>query len=85
MNLGMARLADLSQPIRDVLAKTEPGGVAQPFQSAAGKLLYEGQGGLVTPGEGQIPGSASDWQTVQSFLSVRNAAEWKAVLDAHYS
>jgi peptidyl-prolyl cis-trans isomerase SurA len=40
MNLGMARLADLSQPIRDVLAKTEPGGVAQPFQSAAGIELF---------------------------------------------
>ena len=48
--------------------------VTLPFQSPDGKLLYEGQGGLVTPGEGQIPGSASDWQTVQSFLSVRNAA-----------
>jgi hypothetical protein len=48
--------------------------VALPFQSPDGRLLYEGQGGLVTPGEGQIPGSSSDWQTLQSFLSVRNAA-----------
>jgi alpha-mannosidase len=48
--------------------------VALPFQSAGGKMLYEGQGGFVTPGENQIPGSASDWQTIQSFLSVRNAA-----------
>jgi hypothetical protein len=48
--------------------------VTLPFQSPDAKLLYEGQGGLVTPGETQIPGSASDWQTVQSFLSVRNAA-----------
>jgi hypothetical protein len=48
--------------------------VTLPFQSADGKLLYEGQGGLVTPGEGQIPGSSSDWQTIQSFLSIRNAA-----------
>jgi hypothetical protein len=47
--------------------------VALPFQSPGGKLLYEGQGGLVTPGETQIPGSSSDWQTIQSFLSVRNA------------
>ena len=38
------------------------------------RLLYEGQGGIVTPGETQIPGSSSDWQTIQSFLSVRNAA-----------
>ena len=48
--------------------------VTLPFQSPDGKLLYEAQGGLVTPGQDQIPGSASDWQTVQSFLSVRNAA-----------
>ena len=48
--------------------------VPLPFQSPDGKLLYEAQGGLVTPGETQIPGSASDWQTIQSFLSVRNAA-----------
>jgi hypothetical protein len=48
--------------------------VTLPFQSPDAKLLYEGQGGLVTPGETQIPGSASDWQTIQSFLSVRNAA-----------
>jgi hypothetical protein len=27
----------------------------------------------VTPGETQLPGSASDWQTVQSFLAVRGA------------
>jgi hypothetical protein len=37
-------------------------------------MLYEGQGGIVTPGETQIPGSSSDWQTIQSFLSVRNSA-----------
>jgi len=48
--------------------------VALPFQSPDGTLLYEGQGGLVRPGETQIPGSSSDWQTIQSFLSVRNAA-----------
>jgi Glycosyl hydrolases family 38 N-terminal domain/Glycosyl hydrolases family 38 C-terminal domain len=48
--------------------------VSLPFQSAGGKILYEAQGGLVTPGETQIPGSSSDWQTVQSFLSVRNGA-----------
>jgi alpha-mannosidase len=47
--------------------------VTLPFQSPDGKVLYEGQGGLVRPGETQIPGSSSDWQTIQSFLSVRNA------------
>jgi peptidyl-prolyl cis-trans isomerase SurA len=40
MNLGVTRLADLSQQIRDVLAKTESGGVAEPFQSDAGVELF---------------------------------------------
>jgi peptidyl-prolyl cis-trans isomerase SurA len=40
MNLGVTRLADLSQQIRDVLAKTESGGVAEPLQSAAGIELF---------------------------------------------
>jgi len=47
--------------------------VAFPFHAPDSKMLYEAQGGLVTPGEDQIPGSASDWQTVQSFLAVRSA------------
>ncbi len=40
MNLGSTRLGDLSQQIRDVLAKTESGGVAQPFLSDAGVELF---------------------------------------------
>ncbi len=48
--------------------------VSLPFQSPDGKIFFEGQGGLITPGETQIPGSSSDWQTIQGFLSVRNAA-----------
>ncbi len=45
--------------------------VAFPFQSAESQISYEAQGGVVTPGKTQIPGSASDWQTLQNFLSVR--------------
>ncbi len=45
--------------------------VAFPFQSPESHLVYEGQGGVVTPGKTQIPGSASDWQTLQNFVSVR--------------
>lgn len=45
--------------------------VAFPFHCPGGKLVYEGQGGLVTPGETQIPGSSSDWQTIQNFIAVR--------------
>ncbi len=40
MDLGMAKLNDLSQQIRDVLQKTEPGEAAAPFQSAAGIELF---------------------------------------------
>ena len=47
--------------------------VALPFQAPDSKMIYEAQGGCVTPGEGQIPGSSSDWQTLQSFLAIRNA------------
>jgi hypothetical protein len=47
--------------------------VAFPFQGSQSQLVYEGQGGLVVPGAGQIPGSATDWQTVQNFLAVRQA------------
>ncbi len=36
-------------------------------------LVYEGQGGIVVPGEGQLPGSASDWQTIQAFVAVRGS------------
>ncbi len=48
--------------------------VAFPFAPADGKLVYEAQGGTVVPGSGQIPGSSSDWQTVQNFLAVRDGA-----------
>jgi alpha-mannosidase len=47
--------------------------VALPFQAPNSKMLYEAQGGCVTPGDDQIPGSSSDWQTLQSFISVRSA------------
>lgn len=45
--------------------------VAFPFKAPGSQIEYEGQGGTVIPGQGQIPGSASDWQTMQSYVSVR--------------
>jgi peptidyl-prolyl cis-trans isomerase SurA len=39
-SLGTVRLADLNQQTRDVLAKTEKGGVADPFRSDAGIELF---------------------------------------------
>jgi hypothetical protein len=47
--------------------------VALPFHAPSSRMLYEGQGGMVTPGDGQLPGSASDWQTLQSFITIRSA------------
>jgi len=47
--------------------------VALPFHAPSSRMLYEGQGGMVTPGDGQIPGSSSDWQTLQSFITIRSA------------
>ncbi|MBI2924711.1 MAG: glycosyl hydrolase family 38 [Verrucomicrobia bacterium] len=47
--------------------------IALPFQAPNSKMLYEAQGGCVTPGDDQIPGSSSDWQTLQSFIAIRSA------------
>jgi peptidyl-prolyl cis-trans isomerase SurA len=40
MNFGMTRLADLSAQVQNALAKTESGGAAEPFMSAAGVELF---------------------------------------------
>jgi hypothetical protein len=47
--------------------------VVFPFAPRDGQVAYEAQGGLVRPGLDQIPGSSSDWQTVQNFLAVRHS------------
>lgn len=51
----------------------EPEGlyVAFPFKLPEGEIVYEAQGGLVVPGKDQLPGSSSDWHTVQNFASVK--------------
>ncbi len=46
--------------------------VAFPFAPRDGQIAYEAQGGIVRPGLEQIPGSSSDWQTIQNFLVVRH-------------
>ncbi len=48
--------------------------IAFPFAMAGGSIRYDVQGGVVIPGVTQIPGSSSDWQTVQSFAAVRSGA-----------
>ena len=49
--------------------------VSFPFNAPSARVYYEAQGGTASPGEGQLPGSASDWQTVQSYVAVRNDSE----------
>lgn len=53
---------------------TEPDGiyVAFPFKLDNAKLYFDVQGGVVSSGENQIEGTASDWNTVQNFVSARN-------------
>ncbi len=56
------------------LPDIEPDGiyVAFPFKLDAAKIYFDVQGGTVSSGENQIEGTASDWNTVQNFVSVRN-------------
>ena len=54
---------------------TEPDGIyiAFPFKLDNAKLYFDVQGGVVSSGENQIEGTASDWNTVQNFVSARNS------------
>jgi len=47
--------------------------VAFPFSLNNSKVYYEAQGGTVIPGDNQLPGSSSDWHTIQNFVSVRSS------------
>lgn len=47
--------------------------VAFPFgMSEADQLAFDVQGGRVYPGQNQLEGTASDWNTVQTFAAVQN-------------
>ncbi len=46
--------------------------VAFPFAMKDGQISFEVQGGTVVPGKDQLPGSASDWDGVQNFATVRS-------------
>ena len=45
---------------------------AFPFKLPQGKLEFEAQGGIVNPGENQLEGSSSDWNTIQNYAAVKN-------------
>jgi hypothetical protein len=56
------------------LAMTDPEGVyiAFPFNLPGGHLAFEVQGGTVIPGQDQLEGSASDWDGIQNYVSIKN-------------
>jgi hypothetical protein len=56
------------------LPVTDPEGVyvSFPFQLPAAGVRYEVPGGNVLAGKEQLEGSATDWQGIQNFVSVRN-------------
>ncbi len=47
--------------------------VAFPFTMPDARIVFETIGGILSPG-GQIPGSSSDWNAAQNFVSVRGKA-----------
>jgi len=53
---------------------TEPEAVyvALPFELPGAHLEFEAQGGTVVPGVDQLPGTASDWNTIQAYAAVRS-------------
>jgi alpha-mannosidase len=53
------------------LADPEADYVAFPFSAPGARIVYEAQGGETTPGVQQLPGSSTDWQTIQNYASVR--------------
>ncbi|MCQ2143572.1 MAG: hypothetical protein MJY56_05835 [Bacteroidales bacterium] len=44
--------------------------VAFPFGPSDGRLSMDVQGGIMRPGENQLEGSSSDWNTMQNYVSV---------------
>ncbi len=46
--------------------------VAFPFRLPGGQIRYDVPGGAVVPGRDQLPGSASDWNTVQNYVCITN-------------
>jgi alpha-mannosidase len=46
--------------------------VALPFELTDGRIAFEAQGGEIVPGDGQLRGTSNDWNTVQTYASVRN-------------
>ena len=63
--------------------KAEACYVAFPINLQNAHIVYEAQGGLVTPGVNQLPGSSSDWHTIQNFAAVKNSKGQIIFIYAH--
>jgi len=46
--------------------------IAFPFAHANGEINFEVPGGSIVPGKGQLEGTSSDWNAVQSYVSIKN-------------
>ncbi len=55
---------------KEIVTKPEALYVAFPFTLPQSRIVFETIGGILTQGQ-QLPGSASDWNTAQNFVSVR--------------
>ena len=58
--------------IKDAVVRPEALYVGFPFKEENGEIVFEAQGGTVRPGKDQLAGTASDWNTVQNYVSVRS-------------
>jgi hypothetical protein len=55
---------------KEIVTSPEALYVAFPFSLPQSRIVFETIGGILSQGQ-QLPGSASDWNTVQNFVSVR--------------
>jgi len=60
--------------IKNAVTEPEALYVSFPFKEENGEIVFEAQGGAVRPGKDQLAGTASDWNTVQNYVTVRSEA-----------
>lgn len=67
------RIALSYSMVKQPVTEPEAVYVAFPFaMTNEDQLVFDVQGGLVYPGQNQLEGTASDWNTVQTFAAVQN-------------
>ena len=58
--------------IKNAVTEPEALYVGFPFKEDNGEIIFEAQGGVVRPGKDQLAGTASDWNTVQNYVTIRS-------------